>query len=405
MPRIAILDPAYGLSGDMTLGALVDLGLDADWLRALPGALGLDGVTVRVADVKRGEIACKKVDFDIPPQPHGRHLKHIAAIVEASAAPESVKRLAMDAFTQLTDVEATIHGTTREKVHLHEVGAVDAILDVVGAIWGLERLGVTAVFNTPVSLGDGFVDAAHGRMAVPAPATLRLLEGIPVRPGPEGTGELTTPTGAVLVRVLSNGAPPAAYTPLRSGYGAGTREPKGYANALRIVLADAGNAIATDKLGNAKATAETLALLACDIDDLSGEFVAGAAEALRADGALDVTLVQTVMKKGRPGVRVEVLCAVADADRLEALLLTESSSIGVRRTLVSRRALARREVTVTVEGRAIRLKEVTLPDGCTRVKPEWDDVQAAAKALGRSAPEMAERARRALDAETGRGHG
>ncbi|MDP1892124.1 MAG: nickel pincer cofactor biosynthesis protein LarC [Gemmatimonadaceae bacterium] len=388
--RIAILDPAHGISGDMTLGALLDLGLDAEWLRALPAALGLDGVTVRISDVKRGEIACRKVDFDVPPQPHGRHLKHIAAIVEGSSAPDAVKRVAMDAFTQLTDAEASIHGTTREKVHLHEVGAVDAILDVVGSVWGFQKLGVDAVYNTSVTLGDGFVDAAHGRMAVPAPATIRLLEGIAVRPGPEGTGELTTPTGAVLVRVLSKGAPPTAYTPIATGYGAGTRDPVGRANALRIILAEADGA----------ASAETLALLAADIDDLGGEFVAGAADALRAAGALDVTLVQTLMKKGRPGVRVEVLCALTDADRLETLLLTESSSIGVRRVLVSRRALPRREITVTVAGQVIRLKEVSLPDGTTRVKPEWDDVQAAARALGRPAPEVGERARRAAETPT-----
>ncbi len=388
--RIAILDPAHGISGDMTLGALVDLGLDPEWLRALPAALGLEGVGVRISDVTRGEIACRKVDFDIPPQPHGRHLRHIAAIVEGSSAPDPVKRAAMDAFTQLTDVEAAIHGTTREKVHLHEVGAVDAILDVVGAVWGLQKLGVDAVYNTPVMLGDGFVDAAHGRMAVPAPATMRLLEGIAVRPGPEGTGELTTPTGAVLVRVLSKGAPPATYTALATGYGAGTRDPAGRANALRIILAEVEGAV----------SAEMLAQLAADIDDLGGEFVAGAADALRAAGALDVTLVQTLMKKGRPGVRVEVLCALADADRLESLLLTESSSIGVRRHLVSRRALSRREITVTVEGQAIRLKEVTLPDGTTRVKPEWEDVQAAARTLGRPAPEVGERARRAAETPT-----
>jgi len=389
--RIAILDPAYGIAGDMTLGALLALGLDAEWLRALPAVLGLDGVVVRISDVKRGEIACKKVDFDIPPQPHGRHLKHIAAIVDGSAAPDEVKRVVMDAFTQLTDVEASIHGTTREKVHLHEVGAVDAILDIVGSIWGLHLLGVKSVFNTPVTTGDGFVEAAHGRMAVPAPATLRLLEGTELRTGPKDAGEMTTPTGAVLVRVLSKGAPPAAFTPLASGYGAGSRDPKGYANALRIVLAEAESQVVH---------AETLALLACDIDDLGGEFVAGAADALRTAGALDVTLVQTLMKKGRPGVRVEVLCALADADRLETLLLSESSSIGVRRALVSRRALPRRELRITVDGHTIRLKEVTLPDGSTRVKPEWDDVQQASRALGRPASEIADRARRAAATST-----
>jgi uncharacterized protein (DUF111 family) len=192
----------------------------------------------------------------------------------------------------------------------------------------------------------------------------------------------------VLVRVLSKGPPPAVYTPIKSGYGAGVKDPPGRANALRIILAE---------VEGSSAPAESLVLLACDIDDLGGEFVAGAADALRSAGALDVTLLQTVMKKGRPGVRVEVLCVPVDADRLETLLLTESSTIGVRRLLLSRRALARREVAVTVDGQTIRLKVVTLPDGSARAKPEWDDVQAVSRALGRPAQEIAERARRAAE--------
>jgi len=383
--KIAVLDPAHGISGDMMLGALLDLGLDPEWLKALPRVLGLDDVTAQITDVKRGEIACKKVDFAIPPQPHGRHLKHIRAIVEASPAPDDVKTAAMDAFTQLTAVEASIHGTTVEKVHLHEVGAVDAILDVVGSIWGLKLLGVEAVFCGTVTVGDGFVDAAHGRMAVPAPATLRLLEGIAIRSGPEGAGELTTPTGAVLVRVLSRGAPPASYTPLRSGYGAGTKDPAGRANALRIILAESDDT----------ASREPLVLLACDVDDLSGEFVAGAADALRDAGALDVTVMASLMKKGRPGHRIEVLCTPPDADRLEALLLTESTSIGVRRSSVTRRALPRHTVSVQVGGHVVHLKVVRLPSGGTRAKPEWDDVYRVAKALGIPAIEVAERARQA----------
>lgn len=383
--KIAVLDPAHGISGDMMLGALVDLGLDPGWLTALPRVLGLDDVTAHITDVKRGEIACKKVDFSIPPQPHGRHLKHIRAIVEASPAPDDVKTAAMDAFTQLTAVEASIHGTTVEKVHLHEVGAVDAILDVVGSIWGLKLLGVEAVFCGPVTVGDGFVDAAHGRMAVPAPATLRLLEGIPIRSGPEGAGELTTPTGAVLLRVLSRGAPPASYTPLQSGYGAGSKDPAGRANALRIILAES----------DGTPSSESLVLLACDVDDLSGEFMAGAADALRAAGALDVTVLAILMKKGRPGHRIEVLCTPFDADRLETLLLMESTSIGVRRSTLARRALPRHAVTVEVGGHVVRLKVVTLPSGATRAKPEWDDVQKVARALGVPAIEVSERARQA----------
>jgi uncharacterized protein (TIGR00299 family) protein len=378
---IAILDPFSGISGDMTLGALLDLGLDPDWLRALPAVLGLDGVGVRIERVKRGEIASWKVDFDIPPQPHGRHLTQLKAIVDASPAPSWVKARASAAFEAVATVEAEIHGTTVERVHLHEVGAVDAIVDVVGSIWGLDLLGVSTVYCGTIALGDGFVDAAHGRLAVPAPATLRLLEGQSVRSGPEGSGELTTPTGAALVKVLSLGAAPPEYRPVRSGYGAGTKDPKGRANVLRVILAelDAG---ANDS--------ETLELLAADIDDMSGEYLASATELLREAGALDVTLLQTIMKKGRPGVRIEVLCRPEDAGRLEQLLLRESSTIGVRRTAVARMALARSEGSVEVFGHDVSVKTVHLPGGGERAKAEYEDVRRVARETGRTTSDILE---------------
>ena len=381
MKKVAILDPFSGISGDMTLGALLDLGLDADWLRALPAMLGLGGVGVRINRVLRGGLASWKVDFDIPPQPHGRHLTQLVAIVNASPAPDVVKSRARAAFEAIAESEAEIHGSSAEKVHLHEVGAVDAILDVVGSIWGLELLGVERVYCGAIALGDGFVDAAHGRLAVPVPATLRLLEGFEVRAGPVDSGELTTPTGAALVRVLSSGPTPATYRPLRSGYGAGTRDPAGRANALRIILAE---------LEVASIDVETLTLLAADIDDMPGEFLAGAAESLRDGGALDVTLLQTVMKKGRPGVRIEVLCRVTDAGRLEDLLLSESSTTGVRRTTVSRRALPRENRTIEVFGHPVSLKTVTLPDGGERSKAEYEDVRRLVSATGRTTAEVME---------------
>jgi hypothetical protein len=378
---IAILDPFSGIAGDMTLGALLDLGLDPDWLRALPAMLGLDGVGVRIERVKRGEIASWKVDFDIPPQPHGRHLKHLKAIVDASPAPDDVKAKANAAFEAVATIEAEIHGTTVDKVHLHEVGAVDAILDIVGSIWGFDLIGVRAVRCGVIALGDGFVDAAHGRLAVPAPATLRLLEGQAVRHGPPESGELTTPTGAALVRVLSGGAPPEAYRPLRSGYGAGTRDPKGRANVLRVILAE------VDELPGGS---EALELLAADIDDMSGEYLAATADLVRDAGALDVTLLQTMMKKGRPGVRIEVLCRPADAARLEELLLRESSTIGVRRTGVVRRALPREEGSVEVFGHQVSVKTVRLPGGGERAKAEYEDVRRAARESGRTTSEILE---------------
>ena len=382
--KIAILDPFSGIAGDMTLGALLDVGLEPEWLRALPGVLGLENIGVRIERVKRGEIAGWKVDFDIPPQPHGRHLKHLKAIVDASSAPDSVKEKATAAFAAVATIEAEIHGTTIEKVHLHEVGAVDAILDIIGSIWGMHLLGIEKVYNTTLSLGDGFVDAAHGRLAVPAPATLRLLEGISVRPGPPDSGELTTPTGAALVRVLSSGAPPDEYTPLKSGYGAGTKDPKGRANVLRILIAEVAD------VASAAPDAETLTMLAADIDDMTGEYIAAASDALREAGALDVTLLQTVMKKGRPGVRIEVLCRPAEAGRLETLLLRESTTIGVRRSSVLRRAQPREMREVEVFGHQVQMKTVSLPGGGERAKAEYEDIRRVAAATGRSTAEVLE---------------
>jgi uncharacterized protein (TIGR00299 family) protein len=387
---IAILDPFSGISGDMTLGALVDLGLSAEWLTSLPQRLGLDGVTARVSDVRRAGIACKKVDFEVPPQPHGRHLSHIRRIIDASGAPDAVRERADAAFTAVTAAEAAIHGTTMERVHLHEVGSVDAILDILGSVWGFHELGVSRVYCGTLMLGDGFVKAAHGVLQVPAPATLKLLEGLRVRPGPEGAGELVTPTGAALVRALSSGYTPAEYTPIKSGFGAGTRDPGDRPNALRIILADeTGAAAAADE--------EVLAVLSTDIDDMTPEHLAAAADALRESGALDVTCITVAMKKGRVGTRLEVLCRESDASRLEALAFARTTTIGVRRTSVVRHALARDVRTVEVLGHDVRVKVSALPDGRRRAKPEYEDVRAVAEATGRSLQEVTTLARTASE--------
>ena len=375
----AILDPFSGISGDMTLGALIGVGLDRDWLRALPSRMGLPEVGVDIREVLRGEIVCWKVDFDIPPQPHGRHIDQIRELVAASGAPAEVRQRAERVFWSIAEAEGEIHGMPASDVHLHEVGAVDAILDVVGAVWGFAELGVGDVRCGVIRTGDGTVRAAHGLLPVPAPATLKLLEGHRVSPGPEGAGELVTPTGAALVRELSSGAPPAEYVPRASGFGAGTKDFPGRANALRIVLAD----VEAEQSGGGRR--ETIALVAADLDDMSPEYVAAVADRARADGALDAVLVPVTMKKGRQGTRIELLCRIGDAARFEALLLRETTTIGVRRTEVSRSVLPREERSIEVLGHTVRVKVVTLPDGERRAKPEFDDVQRIALATGRSA--------------------
>ena len=385
--KVAILDPASGIAGDMFLGALVDVGLDKAWLERLPSVLGLSGVGVRIADVQRSHIHCVKVDFDIPPQPHGRSVSEIHRLIDAVKIPEKVARSAHAAFEGIAAIESAIHGVAPDELHLHEVGAVDAILDIIGSIWGVEMLGIERIYNTKVSLGDGTVKTAHGLLPVPAPATIRLLEGFNVRHGPPGSGELTTPTGAALLRVLSKGAPPQEYSPLRSGYGAGTRDIHGQLNALRIILGEAA-VDHHEHHHHEHVHTEHLHVLSADIDDMSPEELAGAADALRAEGALDVVLLHTTMKKGRLGTRVEALVRTSDLARLEEKIFLQFTTLGVKTFDVVRNALERESRLVRFDGRDIRVKVATLPDGSTRAKPEFDDLRRVAEETSRPLAEI-----------------
>src|SRR6267143_3672743 len=382
--RIAILDPAAGISGDMTLGALLSLGVPVSWLEELPKRLGLDGVAVTVRDVLRTGIMCKQVEFAIPDQPHGRHVGALVKLVEQAPVSDWVKHRAVRAFRLLGEAEGRVHGVAPEKVHLHEVGAVDTVLDIVGAIEGFERLGVEAVHHLPVAVGQGWVETAHGKLPVPAPATAILLEGLEIAADGPVIGEATTPTGAALLRVLSSGAPPERWRMVGSGWGAGQRDPKDYPNALRILVAEAA------------AEAGRVVLLATDVDDMSPEYVEPLRQALVAAGALDVQTWPVQMKKGRQGFRVEVMAPEALAEAVTAELFRHSTTAGVRRWVAERATLPRHQLTVRLDGVAVRVK--VLDGGSVRVKPEYDDVLAAAQALGRPPLEVARAVER--DAET-----
>ena len=410
--RFAILDPAAGISGDMLLGALIAAGADEAWLRALPARLGIPEVEIEVRRVARCGIDAVKVDVRLPggriegpgdieprahshspdhspdhspaePGPHThvngphRHVSDLVGMVERAPLSPWVKERAARAFRLVGEAEGKVHGVAAEAVALHEVGALDALVDIVGAIEGFEQLGVTRVYHRPVAVGNGWVRAAHGALAVPTPATAVLLEGLELASNGPVTGEATTPTCAALLRVLSSGAPPARWRQLSAGsWGAGTRDPAGYPNALRLVIAEpageAGEAI----------------VLTTDVDDLSPEYLDPLREALVAAGALDVQVWTTQMKKGRTGFRVEAVVAAADADRVTEALFRHSTTAGVRRAVVERVTLPRHELEVEAYGGLVRVKVLEGPDG-PRVKPEYEDVAAAARRSGRPAHELA----------------
>jgi len=390
--RIAIIDPAAGISGDMTLGALLSLGVPGEWLEGLPARLGIAGVDVTIRDVRRSGVGCKQVEFTIPEQPHGRHVGELVRLVENAPISAWVKERAVKAFRLLGEAEGKVHGVAPEKVHLHEVGAVDAVLDIVGAIEGFERLGVDAVYHWPVAVGSGWVQAAHGRLPVPAPATAILLEGLEVATGGPAEGEATTPTGATLLRVLSAGAPPEQWRMMGSGWGAGQRDPATYPNALRILVAEEA------------AEAGRVVLLATDVDDMSPEYVQPLREALMTAGALDVQTWAVQMKKGRQGFRVEVMVPEPLAEAVTAELFRHSTTAGVRRWVAERATLPRHQVTVRLDGVAVRVKVLEQAGGGgVRVKPEYEDVLAAARALGKPPIDVAravERDAAALVAKT-----
>ncbi len=304
------------------------------------------------------------------------------AIVQSAALDADVKERAIRAFDLLGKIEGRVHGVDPRKVHLHEVGAIDAVLDIVGAIEGVARLGVDAVYNWPVALGSGWVDAAHGALPVPAPATLDLLAGLEVAGESVVSGEATTPTGAVLLRVLSRGAPPPRWRVMGSAWGAGTRNPNTHPNALRLILADA-----VEEAG-------VVEVVAADVDDLPPEYVEPLRQALFDAGAVDCQVWPTHGKKGRVSLRIEALAPPDVASAVGEALLDHSTSTGVRRAHMWRVTLDRRNVDVELApGVRVGVKVWRAPSG-RRCKAEYEDVVHAAQALQRSAPGVAREAER-----------
>lgn len=373
------LNPVAGLSGDMLLGALIDVGAPVEAVRAAIASTGLDGWRLHDAQVHRNGLRARQAVVELDP-PGGTGAGRSDAgssagrsgaelIAMAGRATPAQGRLAAAAVRAIAEAEAAIHGTTVELVHLHELGGADTIADTVGVGAALHVLGISQVWSAPLALGSGQVESAHGPLPVPAPATLALLAGAQVT-GLGPVGETVTPTGAALLVAMGcRYGPLPAMRIVASGYGAGTRNPAGYPNVLPAVL----GAPAADAGGGT----DPLAVLETTVDDVTGEVLATVPGQLIARGAVDSWLTAVTGKKGRPAFVVTALCPPAAVDAVRLALLAETGSLGARQHVVQRHALPRTTATVTVAGHQIRMKI-----GPHRAKPEHDDVAAAAQATG-----------------------
>lgn len=371
---IGWLDCSAGISGDMLLGALVDAGVALPVLQEAVDAVGVEPVRLTAHEVTRGGVGGTKVDVDVTDDVSTRTWADVRALLEQAPLADAVRARALDVFARLATAEAAVHRVSPDDVHFHEVGALDAVADVVGGCAGLQSLGLTALTASPVTLGSGTTRGAHGPLPVPPPAVLALLTGAPVQAGPVAK-EMTTPTGAALLaaHVTSYGPlPPMSL--LRSGSGAGGRDPSELANVLRLVLgepldADVGSAL----------------VLETNIDDLDPRLWPSVLSTLLSAGASDAWLTPILMKKGRPAHTLSVLCSADRAPALREVVFRETSTLGLRESRVSKHALDRAERTVDVDGQVVRVKLGLLHGEVVNAMPEWEDVAAAAAVLGRPA--------------------
>ena len=361
----AYFDCFAGISGDMTLGALIDLGLDPDWLAAELRRLPLDGFRLVRETVHRSGIRATRIEVAAEEGHHHRDWSAIRQMIGDSPYSPAVRRKSLGVFERIARAEAAIHGVDLDRVHFHEVGGIDALVDIVGGCLGLEKLGITAVSASALPQGRGLVRCAHGTLPVPAPATLAILEGLPVY-GVPVQAELVTPTGAALMAGLAEDfGPLPAMRVARVGYGAGQQELADRPNLLRIVLGQA-----TDPGG--AALDEVVAVVETTIDDMNPEIFGYLMERLFADGALDVCWLPVQMKKNRPGIQVQVVCRPAARETVIGRILTETTSLGVRHATVQRRALDRRIETCHSPLGPVQVKRITGPDGRRRRVPEYE---------------------------------
>ncbi len=362
--KIAIIDCFAGISGDMTLGALINLGVPREYIEKEISKLGISHFEISANEVKRHSISATKVDikFDESQQPE-RHFRSIKKLIEESGLSPIIKTKAISAFKILGEAEATVHGTTLEKIHFHEVGAIDSIIDLVGSIIGFEYLNVSKIFSSPVPLGTGFTSTAHGNMPVPPPASLEILKNYPII-HKDSQFEMTTPTGATLLKMLSDDILPPFlnYLPEKVGYGAGSKETEKWPNLLRLITANIEE----------KASVENLQIIETNIDDMNPEIYPFLMDKLFNVGARDVFLTNIIMKKGRAGIKLSVLTDSHLVPQIEEIIFLETTSIGLRKYFVDRTILPRKKEIVTFEFGKMAVKIIEYK-GKKIFRPEYEE--------------------------------
>ena len=368
----AYFDCYSGISGDMILGALVDLGVDLKKISAGLKTLGLSrGYEIKSRIVKRGLISGVKVDVVVKPvkHPHSRNFKDIKTLISQSELPPQVKSGAIEIFRRIAKAEAKVHHTSMDKVHFHEVGAVDSIVDIVGGVLGMGLLNVDRIISSPLNVGEGFVECAHGTLPVPAPATLQLLAGIPCF----STGikkELVTPTGAGMIGFFAEkfqSLPKMKI--LKTGYGAGDHVIKKSPNMLRVILGEMAG----------EGESQTMTMVETNIDDMNPEFYEHVMELLFKAGAVDVTFTPVSMKKNRPAVTLSVLTPTLKMEKIAEILLSETSTFGVRYYEVNRITLDREIQTIKTPYGPVKVKVGSLNGNLLKISPEYEDCKKIAR--------------------------
>jgi pyridinium-3,5-bisthiocarboxylic acid mononucleotide nickel chelatase len=369
--KIAYFDCFSGAAGDMIAGAMLDAGLDFEFLKSQIATLGIENLAVTVSETKRAGLRALHFIPLIKEEHHHRHLSDIIKIINDSKIGDKPKKMAIAIFDRLAQAEAIVHGKEPNDIHFHEVGAIDSIVDIVSAAVGFDALGIEKVYCSVLAVGGGQVLAAHGIMPVPAPATAELLKGVPTVGGPIDK-ELLTPTGAAILTTVSENfgqIPPMKIE--MTGYGAGTLDSEHVPNVVRLILGQSAD--------NSSETTDSVCLLETNIDDITGEIIAHTMETILSAGALDVFATPIIMKQGRPAVKLTVICQLTDIARLEEIIFKAGITFGIRRQIVERSKLAREFVTVKTQFGNIKIKVGKQNGKIVAAKSEFADCAKAAQ--------------------------